>query len=167
MVEDKGEFTKLIKGFKTVALDTQVFIYHFQENPTYLPMTQFIFESIEHGETRASTSVIALMELLVKPLREGNMNAVEEYRFVLQTFPNLELRIIDANVSEKAAELRATYNFRSPDAIQLASALDAYGEAFLTNEERLKRIKGIQVVILKEYRLSDHIPAGSSAHRPR
>jgi predicted nucleic acid-binding protein len=85
-------------------------------------------------------------------MREGNSKAVEEYKFVLQTFPNLKLQSVDAVVSEKAAEIRATYNLRTPDAIQLASAITANAEAFLTNDHRLKRIKGIRIIVLKEYR---------------
>lgn len=152
MVESSKDFGDTIEEFKAVALDTQVFIYHFQENTTYVPLTRRIFEAIEHGEMTASTSVIALMEILVKPMREGNSKAVEEYKFVLQTFPNLKLQSVDAVVSEKAAEIRATYNLRTPDAIQLASAITANAEAFLTNDHRLKRIKGIRIIVLKEYR---------------
>jgi len=152
LVEIKKDFRNIIREFKTVALDTQVFIYHFQENPIYLPLTSMIFEAIEHEETLASTSVMTLMELLVKPMREGNAKAVEEYRFALETFPNLTLRSVDAAVSEKAAEIRATYNLRSPDAIQLASAITSNAEVFFTDDARLKRIQDIRIVQLKEYR---------------
>jgi predicted nucleic acid-binding protein len=152
LVEIKKDFRDVIKKFKAVAIDTQVFIYHFQENATYLPLTQTIFKAIEHGEMNASTSVMTLMEILTKPMREGDAKAVEEYKFVLQTFPNLKLQSVDAAVSEKAAEIRAAYNLRSPDAIELASAIAANAEAFLTNDHRLKRIKGIQVIVLKEHR---------------
>lgn len=152
MVEIRKVFGNLIEGFKAVALDTQVFIYHFQENRVYLPMTQAIFEAIEQREMKASTSVMTMMEILVKPMREGNAKAVEDYKFVLQTFPNLKLQAVDAAVSEKAAEVRAEYNLRSPDAIQLASAMAANAEAFVTNDHRLKRVKGIHVILLKDYK---------------
>ena len=43
LVEIKKDFRNIIEEFKTLALGTQVFIYHFQ-NSTYLPLTQTIFE---------------------------------------------------------------------------------------------------------------------------
>jgi len=43
---------------------------------------------IETGEIRGVTSTIALMEVLVKPKRDGNERAIDEYKFILQTFPN-------------------------------------------------------------------------------
>lgn len=155
MVDRKADFTTIIKAFKTIGLDTQVFIYHFQENATYLPLTQAIFEAIETGEVKASTSVITLMEILVKPKREGNARAVEEYKFALQTFPNLKLKSVDQAVAEKAAEIRATLNLRPPDAIQLASAITENAEAFITNDDRLKRAtKEIQVMVLSSVKAS-------------
>ncbi len=152
MVDRKANFSEIVKKYKAIALDTQPFIYHFQENPTYLPLTQALFEAIESGETKGSTSVITLMEVLVKPKADGNIKAVDEYKFVLQTFPNLKLRHVDEVVAEKAAEIRAAQNVRAPDAIQLASAMVENAEAFFTNDGQLKKAKGIQVIVLKEYR---------------
>jgi hypothetical protein len=43
-------------------------------------------------------------------------------------------------VAERAAELRARYNLRTPDALQVATALVRRCEAFLTNDARLKRV---------------------------
>jgi predicted nucleic acid-binding protein len=153
LVDAKADFRTIIKAFRSIGLDTQLFIYHFQENTTYLPLTQAIFETIESGQVKASTSVVTLLEILVKPKREGNARAVEEYKFALQTFPNLKLKSVDQAVAEKAAEIRATHNLRPPDAIQLASAITENAEAFITNDDRLKRAaKEIHVIVLREYR---------------
>lgn len=155
MVDTKADFRTFFKTFKTVGLDTHPFIYHFQENPDYLPLTQAIFESIESGEVNASTSVITLMEILVKPRRERDANAVEEYRFALQTFPNLKLKSVDPTVAEKAAEIMTSLHLRPPDAIQLASAITDNAQAFITNDERLNRAtEEIRVIVLSAARSS-------------
>jgi predicted nucleic acid-binding protein len=152
LADRKTNLKRIIEGFKTIGLDTQPFIYHFQENPVFLPLTEMIFQAVEKGEVRASTSTITLMEVLVKPKREGNAKAFEEYKFLLQTFPNLTLRHLDEEVAEKAAEIRAQYNIRPPDAIQLASAFAENAEAFVTNDERLRRFSEIEILILNDYR---------------
>jgi predicted nucleic acid-binding protein len=56
---------------KKVGLDTMVFIYHLEDHPRYVPLTQRIFEALEAGENRGVTSVIAILELLVRPKVEG------------------------------------------------------------------------------------------------
>ena len=47
--------------------------------------------------------------------------------------------------------LRAYYGLKTPDALQLATALISASHAFLTNDERIPEIEGIQVLILDRY----------------
>jgi len=55
---------------------------------------------------------------------------------------------VSAEVIERATELRATHNFRTPDAIHLSSALVARADAFLTGDRSLERCPGLQVEVL-------------------
>jgi predicted nucleic acid-binding protein len=57
---------------------------------------------------------------------------------------------IDEVVADKAAELRARYNLTLTDAFQLAVAIRAECDAFLTNDSDLKRVKEIPVIVLSE-----------------
>jgi len=45
-----GRLTERIRSFSVIGLDTAIFIYHFEENPTYLPLTRELLSSIEMGE---------------------------------------------------------------------------------------------------------------------
>jgi len=140
----------LLQRYEKVGIDTTPFIYHFEANPSYIPFTKPLFRSIEGGHPSAVTSVISLMEILVKPKREGNLDAVEEYKFVFSAFPNLQLRSVDEVVAEKAAELRAKYMLRPPDAIQVAATIVENAQAFITNDERMKQVQEIEILIMKE-----------------
>jgi len=59
---------------------------------------------------------------------------------------------ITVEIAELAADLRARYNLRTPDALQVATALAHRCEAFLTNDARLKRVAEIRVLTLEELR---------------
>ena len=141
---------ELLEKYQIVGIDTVAFIYHFEENEKYLPFTNVLFEMIESGKVRAVTSTITLMEILVKPKRDGNQKAADEYKFILQTFPNLEVRNIDAEVAERAAEIRAKYGVRPPDALQVAASLINNAEAFITNDKELKKIREIETIVMDE-----------------
>jgi predicted nucleic acid-binding protein len=52
---------------------------------------------------------------------------------------------------EKAAFLRAHYDLKTPDALALATALISASHAFLTNDEGILEIEGIQIMILDRY----------------
>jgi predicted nucleic acid-binding protein len=135
---------------KKVGLDTMVFIYHLEDHPRYGPLTQRIFEALEAGENRGVTSVIALLELLVRPKVEGREEVAREYLHLLTTYPNLAILAIDVGVAEIAAELRAKYGVRTPDALQLAAAVQAGATGFITNDRRLEAIKELEIGVLDD-----------------
>lgn len=60
------------------------------------------------------------------------------------------IRLIDltAAIAQEAARLRATHNLRTPDAIQIATALQAGASAFLTNDAHLAIVPDLQVIVL-------------------
>jgi predicted nucleic acid-binding protein len=46
--------------------------------------------------------------------------------------------------------LRANYNLRTPDAIQLATAIQARATAFLTNDSFLTSVSDLEILILDQ-----------------
>ena len=139
----------LLEKHPIIGIDTVAFIYHLEENQRYLPFTNVLFEMVENGVIKGVTSVVTMMEILVKPKQEKNEQAIEEYKFTLQTFPNLKIKPIDFDVAEKAAELRAVYGVKPPNALQIAASLDEGAKAFVTNDEKLKQVEEIEVVVMK------------------
>lgn len=138
-----------LKG-KIIGLDTMVFIYHFEENKIYSPLTFSIFESLEKGNFNAITSILTLLEILVKPKRESNLILTERYKILLETFPNLQVKALDENIADVASSLKANYNINTPDAIQVATSLEAQADVFITNDTSLKKITEIKVLLLSE-----------------
>ena len=135
---------------KIVGLDTMVFIYHFEENQIYSPLTFSIFESLEKGNFNGITSILTLLEILVKPKRENNSVLTERYKILLETFPNLQVKTLDENIIDVASSLRANYNINTPDAIQMATSLEAQADIFITNDTSLKKVTEINVLLLSE-----------------
>jgi len=135
---------------KVVGLDTMVFIYHFEENQVYSSLTFSIFESLEKGNFNGITSVLTLLEILVKPKRENNSLLTERYKLLFENFPNLQVKELNENIADIASSLRANYNINTPDAIQIATSLEAKADIFITNDATLKKISEIKVLLLSE-----------------
>jgi predicted nucleic acid-binding protein len=57
---------------------------------------------------------------------------------------------LDLAVADRAAALRGQYRLRTPDAIQLATALEAGADAFLTNDQQLSRVTEVPVLLIDE-----------------
>jgi len=138
-----------LKG-KIIGLDTMVFIYHFEENRVYSPLTFSIFESLEKGNFNGITSILTLLEILVKPKRENNLILTERYKILFETFPNLQVKTLNENIADIASSLRANYNINTPDAIQVATSLEVQADVFITNDSSLKKITEIKVLLLSD-----------------
>ena len=135
-----------------IGIDTMVFIYHLEDHPDFSFITERLFDEIEKGKYNAVTSFITLIEILVKPKSGGDFKAVGDYRDLLLTFPNLKFSPLDLQISDLASSLRAKYSIKTPDAIQIATALAEGAGAFITNDERLRKIEEIKVILLDSWK---------------
>jgi predicted nucleic acid-binding protein len=143
--------TGRLKTHHSIGLDTSIFIYHLENHPRYRAMTSEILDSIERGERTAFTSTITLMELTVRPWKLGREDIAREYEAILVHFPNLQITAIDRGVARQAARLRAQYNLRPPDALQVAACVCCGVTAWITNDSGLTRLKPlIDIIILDE-----------------
>jgi predicted nucleic acid-binding protein len=145
------EVQTFLANHKTFAADTMLFIYHFEDHPRYAPITEHLFASWEKGTHSGITSVITLLEILVKPRRDENWEAVRDYKDLLLTFPNLQVVSVEPECAELASDLRARYGIRTPDAIQIASAVLYSATAFVTNDDQMKQITELDVILLDEF----------------
>ena len=93
------------------------------------------------------TSELTRMECRVKPLRNGDTALLQDFD---DYFANSMAEIIQLtrDVIDRATEIRAQFNFKTPDSIQLAAALVSNSEVFLTNDHRLNRFTGIAVEVI-------------------
>lgn len=138
-----------------IGLDTAPLIYFIEENPTYLPIVDPFFEALADGKVQVVTSTVTLVEVLTQPMRRNNDLLVARYRNLLLATRGLTVHALSPTIAEEAARLRARYALRTPDAIQLATALMSGAAAFLTNDLRLAQCSEVRVLTL------DHLKTGN------
>ena len=142
-----------LRDVSRLCIDSAPFIYFVERHPNYLGLMREIIRRIDAGEIEAVSSVVTLTEVLTHPLRFRNVLLAQKYRDVLYQSRNFRLLPIDAATAEIAADLRARYNLRTPDALQLAAAIRAGCNAFLTNDATLKKVSELKVLVLSELQL--------------
>ncbi|MDF5713744.1 MAG: PIN domain-containing protein [Rhizonema sp. NSF051] len=75
---------------------------------------------------------------------------IDAYERLLRS-PQMQLIPISQTVLQSAARLRAiTPSLRTPDAIHAATAITSGSTQFLTNDQQLRIVTGLPVVILDE-----------------
>ncbi len=93
---------------------------------------------------------MTLAECIVHPYRLNDAKATQAFFDLIAGGNNTLFIPIEQNISTKSAELRARYNLSLPDAFQVAVALTANCDAFLTNDATLKRVTEFNVLVLDE-----------------
>jgi predicted nucleic acid-binding protein len=134
-------------------IDTAPFIYYTESRAGYVEKMRAIFEWSREKQAAALTSTITLTECLSKPLRENDTALISAYNTMLRSTRRIALISVDAAIATRAADLRAQYTLRTPDALHIATALSSGCDTFLTNDLRLKRIQEVRVLVLDELEL--------------
>lgn len=139
-----------LREVAALGVDTAPFIYFVERHADFGPLIRPIFDRADHAELQIIASVIALLEVLVMPLQKGRRDIQDTYRAMFLNTRQVVTLSVTATIAERAALLRAEYSLRTPDAIHLATALEAGCDAFLTNDRGLARVRGIRVLMLDE-----------------
>jgi len=135
---------------KTVVLDTAPLIYFIEQHPKYIDILRPFFQAVARGESRVVTSTVTLIEVLVHPLRNGDEALARQYNDILLSSPHVSTLPVTFSTAQGAAELRASHGLKTPDAIQVATALRHEADAILTNDRDLSGIEGLQVLRLRD-----------------
>ena len=134
-----------------VAIDTAIFIYFIEEEPRFLPHILPLFVEADEGKRELVTSALTLLEVLVVPYRTGNPQLAERYELLLTGSRGIRMVELTHDQLRAAAQLRAATRAKTPDALQLVSALGAGCRTVLTNDRRLPRVPALRVIQLSSY----------------
>jgi predicted nucleic acid-binding protein len=90
------------------------------------------------------TSELSRLECRVKPMRDGNQALLQDFddyfaNTIAEIFP------LTRDVVDLATEIRARYNFKTPDSLHLAAAVISNCDVFMTNDQRLNRFMEITI----------------------
>jgi predicted nucleic acid-binding protein len=142
-----------LSGVTGLGFDTPPFIYFIERHPQHLQILRQVFSRIDQGAILGFTSVITLTEVLTKPKQAGDIAVEREYIDLLTRSRNFTTLPIDNGMAVRAADLRARYSLRTPDAIQVAASISVGCNALLTNDARFRRVTELRILILDELKV--------------
>jgi predicted nucleic acid-binding protein len=135
-----------------IFLDSNLFIYLFEDTKGPRGVrTLEIFEGLSRRRDTVMTSTLTFGEVLVKPIRTGDRALEAKYKSLLRE-PEVKVLPFDQAAGEIFARVRQDRSIKAPDAIQLATAAANGCDLFITNDDRLTRLRvpGIQFIASME-----------------
>ena len=132
-----------------VYLDTSAIIYSVERNEPHITLLAPVWQQAEAGQFVVVCSELAVAEVLVGPIREGNKDLEAAFRAVFAA-PEVQLVSATRHLWEDTARLRAESGLKTPDALHAATALQAGCALFITNDTDFRRIQGLPKVVLDD-----------------
>jgi len=86
----------------------------------------------------------------VHPKQRGDEASADRYRQILLHASHIDIVPVSEWIAEEAAGLRARHNMRTPDAIQLATAVRSGASVFLTNDSHLRALGSLKILVLDQ-----------------
>jgi len=84
----------------------------------------------------------------------------------MENFPNLSLAEVGVDTVVEDASLMAKHGLRLPDALQLASCLEADVDAFITNDKSLQRVEEPTMLLISDLAAQDLTPTSKTVLAP-
>lgn len=147
-----NQLTRQLISLQHIGLDSMCFLYQFSNHLLYGPLTQIIFDLAQERKIHCYTSTISLIETFILPEKQRDVFMINRYEKFFQHLPNLQVTAVDWNTGRLVSKLKAKYSgIKTPDAIQIASALLQGCSLFVTNDKQLRQVSEIKVTLLSDY----------------
>ncbi len=144
----------ILRAGERVYLDTSILVYLVERHPVYFDLVAPLWEAAQSSGISCFTSELSILEALVMPVRNADKPLIERYERAFSE-GDLTLTPIDPAVLRRAAALRASNRpLKTPDAIHIASAAESNCSLFLTNDEKLRWVSELTVVIVRDLLIS-------------
>ncbi|MFA6033033.1 MAG: PIN domain-containing protein [Myxococcota bacterium] len=105
-----------------------------------------LFYAAENGDLFIVVSVIALAEVMAGPLFHGDEILAERYKRALTSTRNWSVQPVSVETAALASRMRAKYRLKLPDAIQIATALNAGAGALITYDRDFRGITELPII---------------------
>jgi uncharacterized protein len=132
-----------------VCLDTNCVIYLIEMNPIWEPKVATRLAAARAAGDQIAVADLARAECLIGPLLRGDAALLAEYQRFFAS-PTVQMLSLTRAVCERAAHVRiaSAMQFKLPDALHLAAAIEHGCGLFLTNDAKLARCTAIPVEVL-------------------
>ena len=136
---------------KRVYLDTNIFIYLIEGNPSFQPIIETISTALSNGTFQAYSSLIALTEILPPLVKRGEEKVIAGTIEIMTQSGLVSFASANGDVCIQAGFLRGELGMKAPDALHVATAVYQGCDIFLTNDAGIRVPKALKRLLLSEF----------------
>lgn len=122
-----------------IALDSNIFIRALDDPGPLGGKSRIFIDDLRQTTTKVFISVMILEEFFVKVYKQGRERDIDNILDFITLGGLAQLIDVNRQIALLAAKIRADYHVKAPDALHLASAVEAGAKVFVTTDKRLPR----------------------------
>lgn len=130
-----------------IYLDSNIVIFFIEQPKHWGPLATARLAAIHSQNDQIVVSDLTRLECRVMPMRLGNTQLLTEFDTWFAS-PGIFIAPLPAPVFERATSIRAQHRLRLADALNLAAAVEAGCDLFLTSDAALSTFPEIPVEVM-------------------
>lgn len=112
------------------------------------PVRQLVTATLSQCHAKALiTARLLRLECRVLPFKNNDTALLSTYDSFFSA-AGMSIGELTPDVIERATEIRATYGFKTPDALHLVSAIEGKSDVFITGDSKLAKCTQIRVEVV-------------------
>ena len=139
---------KSLSSTNKISLDSNIILYYLHQDKNFGNQSLRLLAAIKNKTKIISTLIYA--ESFVYVFEQADESLEKKQLKALEKIPKLKIVAPTKKICLLAAQLRAAYRLKTPDAIHLATAIDSDCDVFITNDGNLKKVQEITVLTLRD-----------------
>jgi predicted nucleic acid-binding protein len=149
--EVRVTLNEALQGVKSIFLDTAPVVYYVENHPLFADGVEGVIKKLDSGELQGIISPVTLAECLVYPLKSKDKKLQQDFVDFMLRRQSIKMIEIDTGIGLLSARLRAKYNLKLLDALQVATAIRSGCEALLTNDDQFRRVSELRVLMVEDF----------------
>jgi predicted nucleic acid-binding protein len=141
---------ELCTSHRRIAFDANVFIYLFEGSGALALTAASVLDAISSGRSTGIAATVALLELIVGPVRAGDETMAERYLDAIRSIEHLHVVPATAEIAADAGVVRGRTGLTLADALHVATARAAGASILVTNDRRIRPMPQLDVVRLSD-----------------
>ncbi|NOU35450.1 MAG: PIN domain-containing protein [Kiritimatiellaceae bacterium] len=138
------------RGDEILFIDTAPVIYYIENHPQFSSKMDALIDAVANFRQQWITSFVTYVEVLALPRKMKDQPMEQLYTHLLTQTRFLKIVQTNPSIMNQCVHFRAEYGFKTPDAIQLATAQVFGADIVITNDHAWKKITELRVVTLDE-----------------
>ena len=141
---------ELCTRHRRIAFDANVFIYLFEGSGALALTAASVIDAVSSGRATGIAASVALLELIVGPVRARDEATAERYLDAIRSIEHLHVVPATAEIAADAGILRGRTGLPLADALHVATARTAGASILVTNDRRIRPMPQLDVVQLAD-----------------